>query len=49
MKVGDSLAGRYFHFRLHPIDIKEAVQFIKNDPHKIYEELMNFSGFPEPF
>ena len=49
MKVGDSLAGRYFHFRLHPIDIKEAVQFIKNNPHKIYEKLMNFSGFPEPF
>ena len=49
MKVGDSLAGRYFHFRLHPIDIKEAVQFIENDPHEIYEKLMNFSGFPEPF
>ncbi len=26
-KVGDSLAGRYFHLRLHPIDIKEGVQF----------------------
>ena len=24
--VGDSLAGRYFSFRLHPLDLKEIIQ-----------------------
>ena len=26
-KVGDSLAGRHFQFRLHPIDLKEALAY----------------------
>ena len=25
-RTGDSLAGRYFHFRLHPVDMKEALR-----------------------
>lgn len=46
-KVGDSLAGRYFQFRLHPIDIKEAKSLYT--PEETFERLWNCSGFPEPF
>ena len=28
-KIGESLAGRYFQYRLHPLDLKEAYQFLK--------------------
>ena len=38
-KVGDSLAGRYFMFRLHPIDLKEAVEFTDLDPKDIFNRL----------
>ena len=48
-KVGDSLAGRYFQFRLHPIDLKEALQFWDTDLKNIFDRLMSYSGFPEPF
>ncbi|MDP2192974.1 MAG: ATP-binding protein [Alphaproteobacteria bacterium] len=48
-KVGDSLAGRYFLFRLHPIDIQEACLYWNNDPIKAMENILLYSGFPEPF
>lgn len=49
-KVGDSLAGRYFQFRLHPIDIKEAIAFgEEKDPTAIAKKILRLSGFPEPF
>lgn len=48
-KVGDSMAGRYFPFRLHPLDLKEAVQFISTDQEILFNNLWNCSGFPEPF
>jgi len=49
-KVGDSLAGRFFQFRLHPLDLKE----IKNNlnPGNLTEaldRLMETGGFPEPY
>ena len=48
--VGDSMAGRFLPFRLHPLDLAEWVQL---DPHchpkKVLESLMCHSGFPEPF
>jgi uncharacterized protein len=47
--VGDSLAGRYFQFRLYPLDVKEAVTYWKNDPQEAIERLLMFGGFPEPF
>ncbi|NRA73269.1 MAG: ATP-binding protein [Rickettsiales bacterium] len=49
MKVGDSLAGRYFHLRLHPIDLKEGVAFWNRDPQIVLNRLLDYSGFPEPF
>ncbi len=47
--VGDSLAGRYFHYRLHPIDIKEAYQYLNISPDDALVNLLQCSGFPEPF
>lgn len=48
-RVGDSLAGRYFQFRLHPLDLKEACHFLKISPEDGFETLWHCSGFPEPF
>lgn len=48
-KVGDSLAGRYFQYRLHPLDIKEGVRFWQDNPAAVFDRIMNYSGFPEPF
>jgi predicted AAA+ superfamily ATPase len=46
-KVGDSLAGRYFQYRLHPFDIKESKNIMS--PEEAFARLWNCSGFPEPF
>lgn len=48
-KIGDSLAGRYFQFRLHPLDLKEAIEHYSHDPEKVFQQLWQCSGFPEPF
>jgi predicted AAA+ superfamily ATPase len=49
-KVGDSLAGRFFQFRLHPLDLKEIRTFLKpDDPEAELDKLLSFGGFPEPF
>lgn len=48
-KVGDSLAGRYFQFRLHPFDLQEIMSFSQEDPRVIFERLLKIGGFPEPF
>ncbi|MBY0463063.1 MAG: ATP-binding protein [Alphaproteobacteria bacterium] len=48
-KVGDSLAGRYFSYRLHPIDIKEGVSFWNKNVDEVFKRLMDCGGFPEPF
>ena len=47
--VGDSLAGRHFHFRLHPIDLKEAVAATRLRSDESFHRLMTVGGFPEPF
>lgn len=49
-KVGDSLAGRFFQFRLHPLDLKEIAMFLR--PNKLPESLdrlLDVGGFPEPY
>lgn len=48
-KVGDSLAGRYFHYRLHPLDLKEAYTYWQTDSETIFNRLFHCGGFPEPF
>lgn len=49
-KVGDSLAGRFFQFRLHPFDLKEIKK--TNDPDNlqaVLDRLLDTGGFPEPY
>ncbi len=48
-KVGDSLAGRYFAYRLHPIDLKEGVEYWNGSVEEVFQRLMLCGGFPEPF
>jgi predicted AAA+ superfamily ATPase len=49
-KAGDSLAGRYLYFRLHPFDLKELYQKgLVSKPIDTLHDLFNLSGFPEPF
>ncbi len=49
-KVGDSLAGRFFQFRLHPLDLKEINTYLKpDDPEIELDKLLLIGGFPEPF
>jgi predicted AAA+ superfamily ATPase len=49
-KVGDSLAGRYFHYRLHPLDVRELTKInYQLSPQEIIDRLMSVGGFPEPF
>lgn len=42
---GDSLQGRYFYFRLHPLSLAEVGGRTPAD----LAALLNLSGFPEPF
>jgi uncharacterized protein len=46
-KMGDSLAGRFFQYRLHPLDLKEIKALMA--PVEALDRLMRFGGFPEPF
>lgn len=46
-KMGDSLAGRFFSFRLHPFDVREVRDSI--EPEEALSRIMRFGGFPEPF
>ncbi|MCD6413790.1 MAG: ATP-binding protein [Elusimicrobia bacterium] len=57
-KGADSLMGRYFLYRMHPVSVGEIIykSFPRNKirkPAKIsngeYETLLSYGGFPEPF
>jgi len=48
-KGGDSLAGRFFSYRLHPLTIKEICKYLKEEPGAALEKLINLGGFPEPY
>ena len=49
-KVGDSLAGRFFQFRLHPLDLKEVlIQEPSRRSSAVLDTLLECGGFPEPF
>ncbi len=46
-KGGDSLAGRFYSYRLHPFSVTEVKE--KYAPDAALERIMKFGGFPEPF
>ena len=48
-KGGDSLAGRFFSFRLHPLTVKEICQFLHEESKDALDKLIQFGGFPEPY
>jgi predicted AAA+ superfamily ATPase len=48
-KVGDSMAGRYFQYRLMPLCLKELSNQKYQNPVKNLNNLLILSGFPEPF
>jgi uncharacterized protein len=48
-KMGDSLAGRFYQYKLFPLDVKEAVNALKIKPELALNNLLELSGFPEPF
>ena len=48
-QTGDSLAGRHFHYRLHPLDLKEAVASAGAGAAEALDGLLRVGGFPEPF
>ena len=58
-KWGDSLLGRYFYYRLHPLSLaelleisfvyKEELVFSQDFYPEILEKLLHFGGFPEVF
>ena len=49
-KVGDSLAGRFFQFRIHPLDVKEIITAGKDiSPENALDRLLEMGGFPEPW
>lgn len=49
-KVGDSLAGRYFHYRMHPLDVREVLQLEpKASVEKVVSRILEVGGFPEPY
>ncbi len=48
--VGDSLAGRYFHYRLHPLDVREIIAINPQEiVDKVILKLLTYGGFPEPY
>jgi len=46
-KSGDSLAGRFFRYRLHPFDVRELAS--RMDPQIVLTQILKTGGFPEPF
>jgi hypothetical protein len=57
-KSGDSLMGRYFLYRVHPLSIHELInptlsddiiRFPKKIEDDVFETLLRFGGFPDPF
>lgn len=55
---GDSMMGRYFPYRVHPLSVAECLRIdIKEDPiqlpeaisSEVFDTLLKFGGFPEPF
>jgi predicted AAA+ superfamily ATPase len=47
-QVGESLAGRYFKLRLHPLSVHEWCQQSSASPEQALAHLMVRGGFPEP-
>lgn len=47
-QAGESLAGRYFRLRLHPLSVREWCDASQASPHAALTHLLARGGFPEP-
>lgn len=48
-KGGESLAGRFFPFRLHPLTVKEICRYLNESAEDALANILQFGGFPEPY
>ena len=48
-QAGESLAGRYYSYRMHPISVKELSIDTQIKPREALDHLLERGGFPEPF
>ena len=57
-RMGDSLMGRYFLYRIHPLSVGELLRINVNETmirppkrlsKKAFKQLFEFGGFPEPY
>ncbi len=48
-KGGESLAGRFFYYRLHPLTVKEICHYLGEDSETALDKLVKLGGFPEPY
>ena len=48
-KGQDSMLGRFFSWRLHPLCLSEIKQSFKRDDPQNMEKMLTLGGFPEPF
>ncbi len=48
-KSGDSLAGRFFSYRLHPLSVKEVCTYLDMNADEAINRMLLLGGFPEPF
>ncbi len=48
-KGGESLAGRFFSYRLHPLTVKEICSTLGEKSETALDKLVKLGGFPEPY
>lgn len=48
-KGGESMAGRFFSYRLHPLTVKEICFYLKEESKAALDHILEFGGFPEPY
>jgi predicted AAA+ superfamily ATPase len=48
-KGGDSLAGRFFSYRLHPLTVREICNSLPEKSEVAIHHLLRLGGFPEPY
>lgn len=48
-KGGESLAGRFFSYRLHPLTVKEICDYLGESSEQALDKLIRIGGFPEPY
>jgi predicted AAA+ superfamily ATPase len=46
---GESLAGRFFYYRLHPLTVKEVCVYLGEKSEIALDKIVKVGGFPEPY